>query len=122
MVRAGVETIEGFEASDLEVKRKGPSYMVDTLKEIRREINGENIQSEVELFLILGADAANQLNTWKSPGEIKELAELVVVKRPGHSEVKLPEGWEALVLEGPNLDISGSEIIELLNLVCPYYH
>ncbi len=127
MVEAGVAGIEGFETSDLEIKREGPSYTVDTLKELKAKL-----QEEPELFLILGADAAAELDTWKSMEQVMQLAELVVVMRPGleggleksfekGNEKELAKnlkkkGWKVRILEGPNLDISGTEIRRQLNL------
>jgi nicotinate-nucleotide adenylyltransferase len=77
MCRLGIEGEPRFEVSDVELKREGPSYTVDTLAELRRS------QPEDELFLILGWDAARQFSTWHRPDEVRELATIVVVARPG---------------------------------------
>ncbi len=67
-----------LEASDLELRRPGPSYTVDTLRALARERPG------AELFLVLGWDAARELRSWRSPEEVLRLARLVVVSRPGY--------------------------------------
>ena len=77
MCRLGIEGEPQFEVSDIELKREGPSYSVDTLKEMRR------VQPDAELFLILGWDAARLFSTWHKPNEVSELAMILVVARPG---------------------------------------
>jgi len=66
-----------FRLNRMELDRGGQSYMVDTL----RQISAQNQASTI--VLILGADAFNQFDDWKSPDEILQLAHLVVCKRPG---------------------------------------
>jgi len=67
---------QAFSLNTLEVDRNGPSYSVDSLREICR-------QSDSTLALVLGADAFNGFDTWKLPQEILQLANLVVCHRPG---------------------------------------
>lgn len=66
-----------LEASDVELRRSGPSYTVDTLREIGA------LHAGAELFLILGIDAYEEIDTWSRPGEILELASVIVTSRPG---------------------------------------
>lgn len=77
MCRLATEGDARFAVSDVELKREGPSYTVDTLTEFRRLHPGD------ELFLILGWDAARLFPTWRRPDEVRELASVVVVGRPG---------------------------------------
>jgi nicotinate-nucleotide adenylyltransferase len=78
MVRAATRSDPHFEASDIEVRRVGPSYTVDTLRELRED------HPEAEIFLVLGAD---QLRTfaseWKEPESIIAFATLAVMDRAG---------------------------------------
>jgi len=67
-----------FILNTLEIERDGPSYMIDSLREIRR-------RSAATLLLLLGSDAFNGFADWKQPREILELAHLVVCLRPGVS-------------------------------------
>jgi nicotinate-nucleotide adenylyltransferase len=60
----------------LELERGGPSYSVDSLREMRR-------RTDSPLVLILGADAFNGFAGWKSPEQILRLAHLAVCCRPG---------------------------------------
>jgi nicotinate-nucleotide adenylyltransferase len=79
MCRLAVEGEPRFEASDLEVRRGGPSYTVDTLQELTRN------RPTDQLHLILGWDAAKLFRTWHEPDKVMELAWIVVVSRPGTS-------------------------------------
>lgn len=90
-----------FEVSDRELRRTGPSYTVDTLRELR------DLYPDDELFLILGWDAAKLLPTWHAPEEVRRLASIVIVTRPGSGK---PAGTSDLVCERPTPDISGSAL------------
>ncbi len=97
--------------SDVELNRDGPSYTVDTLAELGQLHTGD------KLFLILGWDAARLFPTWRRPDEVRSLASIVVVGRPGSdapSEADLgPAGLGGegvtLCLE-PTPDVSASDI------------
>ncbi len=104
MVRAAVSGLEGLQASALEVDRGGESYMADTLQELRWQHPG------AELMLIVGSDTAQGLDTWKRPAELRELSTTVVVERAGRSGGRPPEGWPAVVVEVPALDISSCDV------------
>ena len=60
-----------------ECMRPGPSYMIDTIQSLRTEYPDDR------LFLILGADAFNKLDTWKRWDELLDLAHIIVITRPG---------------------------------------
>jgi len=67
-----------FAISDLELRRPGPSYTVDTLEALRREAG-----REAELFLLIGSETFLDLLSWRDPQRIAQLARLVVVPRAG---------------------------------------
>ncbi len=94
MTRAAAEGIEGLEVSDLEIRRGGPTYTVDTLVEISAE------EPDAELHLIMGADAAVGLHTWDRHRELPRLCRIVVVDRPGTS-ARVADGFEVLRVEAP---------------------
>jgi len=77
MSRLAIAGESRFEVSDVETRRDGPSYTVDTLEELRRSHAGD------DLFLILGWDAARLFATWRQPVQVRRLATIVVVTRPG---------------------------------------
>ena len=99
MTRLAVQGDKRFEVSDIEVRRQGPSYTVDTLRELHRLHPGD------ELFLILGWDAAKLLSTWHEPDEVRKLASLIIVTRPGSGA---PTGTSDIVCERPTPDVSAS--------------
>lgn len=76
MVRAAIAGQEKFTLDDREVRRKGPSYMVDTLASLKQDFKDES------LCLILGTDAFNGLDQWFHWQKILELANIVVMQRP----------------------------------------
>ena len=67
-----------FVLSEMEKERPGPSYSIDTLKELRQQL-GE----KVHLFFLIGMDAFAEITTWKHYAELFRYAEFVVVERPG---------------------------------------
>jgi len=105
MVEAAVEGVPGLEACDLELARGGPSYSVETLQALATE------RADRDLFLILGSDAAAGLDTWERPDELRELATFVVVDRPGGgSDVNVPDGFRAMHVEVPRLEVSSTDL------------
>jgi nicotinate-nucleotide adenylyltransferase len=79
MVEAAIGRDDRFEAGDLELRRNGPSYTVDTLRELRASA------PESALFLLIGADQYRDLHAWREPDAIATLAKLVVLHRAGES-------------------------------------
>ncbi len=79
LVRLATAEQPGFVADDRELRRAGPSYMVDTLASLREEVGG------VPLCLIVGTDAFRELHTWRRWQELTDLAHIVVMQRPGPS-------------------------------------
>jgi nicotinate-nucleotide adenylyltransferase len=75
MVRLAVAGHPGFEISDIELRRQGPSFTVDTVEALARP--GE------ELFLLVGSETFLDLLSWRAPRRIVELARLVIVPRTG---------------------------------------
>lgn len=79
MVRRAVKGNRHFAVSDLEVRRRGRSYTVDTVKELRNKLRGS------DLYFILGIDAFLDLPGWKQPDILVRHASLVVISRPGYT-------------------------------------
>lgn len=101
MLRLALGGNAAFEACDLEIRRGGVSYTIDTLRELRR-------RTAARLYLILGADAARLLPRWKAIEEVRRLASFVIVTRPGDRlPRKMPKDH---VVKAPLLEISSSEI------------
>lgn len=104
MVEAAVVRVEGLEASRVEIDRGGMSYTADTLAILLDEDPGR------ELFVILGSDAAAGLPTWERADEVRSLATIVVVERPGAREVEPPPGWSWVRVEVPRLEVSSTDL------------
>ncbi|HEY8545715.1 MAG TPA: nicotinate-nucleotide adenylyltransferase [Acidimicrobiales bacterium] len=104
MVEAAVGDVEGIEASRIEVDRPGMSYTADTLAELAATTPAP------ELFVILGADAAAGIMTWERVEEVRELATIVVVDRPGTRDVEAPPGWSWVHVEVPRLEVSSTDL------------
>ena len=79
MLRSAVEGDPRFEVDDLELRREGASYTVDTLREMRDRYRG------AELFFVIGVDQMNELQSWREPREVARLACLSVVAREGEA-------------------------------------
>jgi nicotinate-nucleotide adenylyltransferase len=93
-----------FTVSRVDIDRAKTTYTIDTLNDIRRE------RPDAELFFITGADAVEQILSWRDVGELWDLAHFVAVSRPGHvlSVSGLPEQHVSL-LEVPALAISSTD-------------
>jgi nicotinate-nucleotide adenylyltransferase len=111
MVRLAVQGEPRFEVSDVEAKRGGRSYTVDTLTDLHLD------RPDDELFLILGWDAARLFSTWREPQRVSGLASVVIVTRPGldppkPSELAATGLPPARVIKCivPTPDVSGSEL------------
>jgi len=95
-----------FSVSRLEVDRAGPTYTVETLRELR------SAYQDAELFFITGADALAQIVSWRDAADLFDLAHFVGVSRPGSAAADLsgfPDGAVTL-LEVPALAISSSDL------------
>lgn len=76
MLKLAVEGVSSFEVDERELKREGPSYMVETLQSLQQDY------PEQTLCLILGADAAKLFEQWYHWRSIFALAHLIIVTRP----------------------------------------
>lgn len=126
MLHAALEGRERCSVSTIELDRvqrqPGPSYTVDTLRELRQRL-GEGVR----LRLLIGADQAASFHTWREPHRILELAEpLVMLRTPAESARGVwarmaphwPEdegaAWRSRVVELPTIDASSTEARRLL--------
>ena len=113
MVREATKTNPDFRMSEIEVCRPGPTYTVDTVEELRRQLG-----STAAIYLLLGIDSLNDLNRWHRPERLLELVVLVGMERPGFQDLdttvidNIARGAssEVLSLKGPLISVSGTEI------------
>jgi nicotinate-nucleotide adenylyltransferase len=104
MVEAAVGDVEGLEASRIELDRGGMSYTADTLSEL---LAGD---PSLDLYVILGSDAAVGLPGWERAEEVRALSTIVVVERPGSGEGQPPAGWSWVRVEVPRLEVSSTDL------------
>jgi nicotinate-nucleotide adenylyltransferase len=105
MLKLALESLPEFEITEIEFGRKGKSYTIDTLTELKEVFPGE------EFCFLLGADNVIEMEGWHQPERIFEIARVVAVNRPGF----VPEGkFESKVdyFEMPAVDISSTVLRE----------
>ena len=99
--------------SDIELKREGISFTVDTIKHLK------SIFSGAELYFIMGSDSLLQIEKWKDYEELLSLCNFIVAKRPNYDDEQLKRKVDNLnslyksfiyIVEGPVLDVSSSDI------------
>lgn len=103
MLRLAIANKKNFKLSDIELKRKGRSYSVVTLRELRKKYG-----PTVQLFFITGSDSLRDLDKWKDVKGILRLCTFVVVKRPGFSLSK--KNRRFMILRINARDISSTDI------------
>lgn len=100
-----------FEASDIEVKRNGPSYTFDTISELH--LNYPNCET---LYMIIGADALNQLHTWNNCQGIVDTVTFLILSRPGSPDISNCvtntglKNFKYEIIQAPQLQISSTLI------------
>lgn len=106
-----------FSVSRVDVERRGPTYTVDTLTDLRAE------RPDAELFFITGADALAQILSWRRADEVFELAHFIGVTRPGYvlDDDHLPAGSVSLV-EVPAMAISSSDCRDRVSRSLPVWY
>lgn len=110
----------------IEIDRKGKSYTIDTVKELRKLLG-----SDSELYFITGADAILEILTWKNTREIVTLAKFIAATRPGYDLSKIKELKTTLfnsedeadrrifIMEIPALAISSTDIRQRIKIGRP---
>ncbi len=132
MVKLAIQDNPDFQVSDLEIRRHGKSYSVDTLEILKQK------DPDGELFFIVGLDSYRDIASWKEFGRIFSLCQLVVTTRPGvevsdplaplpvamHSDfcydekskkIRHKSGNYVFFLSKTKLDISSTRIRKLLH-------
>jgi nicotinate-nucleotide adenylyltransferase len=115
MVRLAIEGEAGFAEGDDELARPGPSYTIDTIRDLKRR------RKDISVFLVLGSDSLATFPRWREAAAILQEAQPVVAPRRGfaRSEVEAalaPLGSQAVEafrrgwLEMPEVDIASTDI------------
>jgi nicotinate-nucleotide adenylyltransferase len=112
MIRLALAGRDNFKLSTMEIERPGPTYTVDTMAELGRQLGSE------ELFFILGWDNLSQLPQWHEPSRLIELCRLVAVPRVDFPPPDLASldgaipglSKRVILLNAPRIDVNASEI------------
>lgn len=102
MVRLAIKKNRNFRVSDIEIKRKGPSYTIDTLRQLKSSYPKD------KLYFITGSDLLNYLNEWKDLTQIITMVKFVVATRPGYSLERIPVYISTISIRA--VDVSAFEI------------
>ena len=121
MVRAATEWDTRIEVSDVELRRGGVSYTIDSARHFRAAYPGD------ELYWVIGGDQLPQLHLWKDIAELAKLVEFIFLERPGYPVRATPPvpGLRLHRCDGHLIEISSSELrrrVQLglsLNYFCP---
>jgi len=115
MLKLALEADARFSVSDIEIRRGGLSYSVDTIKALGA------IHHDADLFLIIGSDTLVELHTWHRVEELLQMCTVATILRPGidsldaiGQKIKLPERYRATLMDhvvaAHRVGISSTEI------------
>ena len=108
MVKIAIRDNPKFEYSDVDVIRKGTSYTIDTIVDIKKRID----TSKDEIYYLIGSDSLIDFKNWKKPRKILKEAKVIVAIRPGFSPSDIPQ-WilkEVHFANIPRFELSSSTI------------
>ena len=116
MIQLAIADTPAFSLSDIEIRRIGKSYTIDTVRTLRQQFG-----SSTELYFLIGLDAFLDVPNWKDPQELLRLCRFVVVPRPGQSFQSLAT-MPLLPLRDPQalvqLDTGESFRLEIADPLC----
>lgn len=104
MIKLAIEGNKYFIVSDLEIKRNGRSYTIDTINEFKEKFGSD------DLYFIIGSDLLKYLEEWKDLNEIIKIVKFIAATRPGYPLEKIPSYINTLPIRA--VDISAFEIRE----------
>ncbi len=109
-----------WELDTQEISRGGISYTIDTVRDYRARFPA------VELYYLIGADHLAQLPKWRDAAQLAQLAQFVVIPRPGQTAALLPPPFQGRLLKGFPIAVSSSEVRDRvkaglpIDLLTPY--
>jgi nicotinate-nucleotide adenylyltransferase len=107
MLRLAIDGVAGFVASDVEGRRGGISFTIDTLRDLSQEITG------ARFHLVLGQDSVAEFTLWKDHAAILQMAEIAVVERTGAAaSTSMIPGTR---IHMPRIDISSTMIRQAIS-------
>ncbi len=102
MLKLAIKGNKHFAVSDIEIKRSGRSYTIDTIKALREKFLKD------ELFFIIGSDLLKYLEEWKDLSEIFKIVKFIAATRPGYPLENIPAYIKTLEIRA--VDISGFSV------------
>lgn len=106
MIKLAIDGISFFDYSDLEIKKGGVSFTIDTLKELKKVYD--------DLEFIIGYDNIFEFHTWKDPDDIMKLTKIIVLKRRSSHPPQFKDKYynKAVFVETRGIEISATDIRE----------
>ena len=102
MIKSAIAKNKYFSVSDIEIKRSGRSYTIETIKELKNKYPRD------ELYFITGSDLLKYLKEWKDLAEILEMVKFIVATRPGYPLEQIPAYISTVAIRA--VDVSAFEI------------
>ncbi len=91
MLNLALEDTVEISVSDIELKRSGPSYTIDSVKYFKSTLSEKS-----QIYLIMGLDAFLEIDSWKSYDELLQQVSIIVINRPKKDRLFSGDGWERL--------------------------
>jgi nicotinate-nucleotide adenylyltransferase len=106
MTKEAIQDNPRFEISDIEIKREGKSYTIETVRELKK------LHPDSDLYLLAGSDILTEFDTWKDPDKIFEETKVVIGVRPGYDKIDLnnPFFAKCIMAEMNGLHVSSTQI------------
>jgi len=104
MIELAINPYPRFDVSDVEIRREGVSYTIDTLQHFISEYPDSGI------YYVMGADNLKDFTSWKQPHEILKLVNLVVYNRAGTEIDESLDHERMILIDSPYIDISSTHI------------
>jgi nicotinate-nucleotide adenylyltransferase len=104
MVEAATAAWPGLDPCRLEIDRGGPTYSIDTVRQLRQLCPG------IDLVLVVGSDVVTGLDSWKEDKALQTEVTLAIVGRPGLQAVVPPPGWRSVSVPVAPFDLSSTEL------------
>jgi len=125
MARLAIQGNASYKLSTAETERSGPTYTVDTIRELKAQVSAQD-----ELYFILGWDKLEELPRWHKPAELIALCKLAAVSRIGFPVPNLSAldkilpglSRRVILLDKPEVDITSSVVRERVSLGLPISH
>jgi len=106
MIKLAINSISFFDYSDIEIEKRGVSFTIDTLKELKK--NNDDLE------FIIGYDNIFEFHTWKDPDEIMKLAKVIVLKRRSSHPPQFKDKYfnQAIFVQTRGIEISATDLRE----------